>query len=248
MRRLFLCDVHANLPAFEAVLEHAGPVDETFFLGDVVGCGPRPAECVDLLRSLGARAIGGNHDLAVLASARADGFPCTGNWDHWSLGQLDEARRQYLAALPAVMEVRSCGRATCLIHRSQAPHYLHPDMPDDLVDAYFRDVPGEAVYCGHSHRSMDRVIDGRRLVCLPPVGQPRNRDSRAGYAVEEGGQLRFGFAEYDVERVVGDLARTGLADAFRARWEQFLRTAWDAEWSREYTPQREERTAWRATN
>ena len=257
MRRLFLADVHANLPAFEAVIEHAGAVDEVFFLGDVVGCGSRPAECADLLRAVGARSICGNHDTAVLASAGEEGFPRAGNWDHWSLAQLDEAQRHFLACLPARADVHSCGRATRLIHRSPADHYLHPDMPDAQVEAYFRPVPGEAVYCGHSHRAMDRVVGGRRLVCLPPVGQPRNRDPRAGYAVEADGELHFAFVEYDVEAMLGDLERIGLDHALRVRWEQFLGRAWDPQWSRDYVPgvpepppdtQGREQRAWRATS
>ncbi|MFH1566520.1 MAG: metallophosphoesterase family protein [Gemmatimonadota bacterium] len=236
MRRLFLADVHANLPAFEAVLEQAGPADEVYFLGDVVGCGPHPSACVDLLDSLGARALCGNHDAAVLAAAGAAGYPRAGDWDHWTCAQLRPDQRRYLASLASRLTVWSCGRQATLIHRSAAAHYLHPDMADDLVAAYFDGVPGEAVYCGHSHRLLDRTLEGRRLVCLPPVGQPRNRDPRAGYAVEEDGRLRFGFVEYEVERVVGDLGRIGLPAAYRRRWESFLRQAWDPEWSREYVP------------
>ncbi|MBU0606911.1 MAG: metallophosphoesterase family protein, partial [Armatimonadetes bacterium] len=67
MKRLWIADVHANLPAFVAVLADAGAVDEVIFLGDVVGYGPHPAECVDLLARLQPQAVLGNHDAAVLA-------------------------------------------------------------------------------------------------------------------------------------------------------------------------------------
>lgn len=236
MRRLWLADIHANLPAFEAVLADAGQVDEVLFLGDVVGWGPHPAQCVDLLGGLRARAIVGNHDLAIL-----DTYPGVGassrpvNWDAWTRCQLSDDRIAYLSRLPPDMTVVSCGKATRLIHRTSVDYYLHPAMPDRMLETYFRGVPGEAVYCGHAHRVIDRIVGGRRLVCLPPVGQPRNGDPRAGYAIEETGELNFRFVEYDVERTIADLWRIGLDERFCARCEQFLRRGFDPEWSREYT-------------
>src|SRR3989442_3099601 len=66
MRALVVADVHANLPALEAVLADAGPVDAVWCLGDVVGLGPWPQECADLLRERGALGVLGNHDAGAL--------------------------------------------------------------------------------------------------------------------------------------------------------------------------------------
>ena len=242
MTRLWLADVHANLPAFEAVLADAGQVDEVLFAGDVVGWGPHPAQCVDLFRSLQARAIVGNHDLAILARDPAVGVsPPPVNWDDWSRCQLSDDQIAYLSSLPLDMTVESCGQVVHLIHRSSVDRYLHPAMPDSMLEAYFRDVPGQVVYCGHSHRLIDRVVGGRRLVCLPPVGQPRDSDPRAGYAIEEGGVLRFQRVEYDVESMVSDLRQIGLGEGFCTRAERFLRTGFDPEWSREYGAEEQKR-------
>ncbi|OGV65063.1 MAG: hypothetical protein A3K19_20495 [Lentisphaerae bacterium RIFOXYB12_FULL_65_16] len=238
MTRLFIADIHANLPAFEAVLEAAGHVDEVVFLGDVIGCGPYPAECVHLLMSLSPCAIAGNHDLAILRQPAHEAAAApAGDWDAWSRCQLSEAHAGYLAALPLELNTVSCGETVRLIHKTDAPYYLHPAMPDRLLAEYFRCIPGGTVYCGHSHRLISRVVDGRRLVCLPPVGQPRNGDPRAGYALEIDGVLEFHFVAYDVETVITDLARVGLPDAYRQRWECFLRRGCDPEWSREYRPE-----------
>ena len=65
MRRLWLADVHANLPAFEAVLADAGPVDEVLFLGDIVGYGPNPRECIDAVMKCSVCLLG-NHDQGAL--------------------------------------------------------------------------------------------------------------------------------------------------------------------------------------
>ena len=234
MIRLFLADVHANLAAFEAVLEDAGQVDEILFLGDIVGCGPHPAECVDRLLSLNAGVIAGNHDLAIVNRNVPDAVPSSlVNWDDWTYCRLTKEQRDYLSSLPLEMTTASCAKTATLIHRTRADYYLHPSMPDHLLKKYFRDIPGDAVYCGHSHRTIDRVVDGRRLVCLPSIGQPRNRDPRAGYAIEIDAELQFRFVDYDVDSVVADLRRIGLPEDFRARWERFLQSGFDPEWSRE---------------
>lgn len=67
MRRLWIGDVHANLPALEAVLHDAGDVDDIVLLGDIVGWGHYPSACIDVLMQLQARSVLGNHDGAVLA-------------------------------------------------------------------------------------------------------------------------------------------------------------------------------------
>jgi diadenosine tetraphosphatase ApaH/serine/threonine PP2A family protein phosphatase len=231
MRRLLIADVHANLPAFEAVLRDAGAVDETIFLGDVVGFGPHPAECVDLLQSTRARAIAGNHDYEVLRLSDWSFIPGEPvNWSRWTRRQLIDAQVDYLERLPAGRTIAG-GEIRVIHHPSGAP-YLHPQMPDAVFARHFRAVAGDAVFFAHSHRVIDRTVEGRRLVCIPSVGQPRDGDPRAGYALESGGELSFHRVAYDVEAVAADVRAIGLDPAFTSRWIEFLRTGFDEEWSR----------------
>lgn len=235
MRRLFIADVHANLPAFDRVLEHAGDVDEIVFLGDIVGFGPHPGECVDRLRKLRAQAINGNHDLEVLAASRAPAeseIPV--NWLHWTRQQLTEAHLAYLAGLPTERFISTAAGEIHAIHHPPGAPYLHPAMPDAMLARHCRSTSGQFVVFGHSHRLIDRVIDGRRLVCIPPVGQPRDGDPRAGYALQTERQLSFHRVEYDMESVAADVHDIGLDAEFTARWIAFLRTGFDEEWSRPY--------------
>jgi len=238
MRRLLVADVHANLPAFEAVLGDAGEVDEVAFAGDVVGFGPHPTECVELLRSLEARAVAGNHDLEVLAASAggdAPGRPI--NWLQWTRAQLSGEHLSYIRSLPEECAIPSIdGNDISLLHHPPGAPYLHPAMPDAVLARHCRTADGAFVVFGHSHRLIDRVIDGRRLVCLPPVGQPRDGDPRAGYALQTDGALSFHRVGYDVESVVADVRGIGLDAAFTARWVAFLRTGFDEEWSRPYRP------------
>ncbi|MGI5818221.1 MAG: metallophosphoesterase family protein [Armatimonadota bacterium] len=234
MRRLLIADVHANLPALDAVLRDAGPVDEVLFLGDIVGYGPHPAQCVDLLQRLGALAVAGNHDREVLQRRLLEA-PCEPvTWLRWTAGRLTDAHLAYIAGLPRERRISTgIGEILALHHPSGAP-YLHPDMPDAELARYFAAASAPIVLLGHSHRLIDRLVGGRRLVCLPAVGQPRDGDPRAGYALESGGELSFHRVEYDVESVVADVREIGLDATFTARWVAFMRTAFDPEWSRPY--------------
>jgi hypothetical protein len=238
VRRLWIADVHANLPAFEAVVRDAGSVDEVVFPGDIVGCGPHPAACVDLLMDLDAKAVLGNHDAAILAIAEVTPTRTTPvNWDAWTFDQLSEPQLSYLAALPLQLNIDFGGIAAQVMHNPAGAPYLHPAMPDSVLAARLPALSRAVTLCGHSHRQIERDLYGHRYVCLPPVGQPRNGDTRAGYAVETDGVLEFRFVPYDIERVAADIQRIGLDDAYCRRWLNFLRTASDPDWSREYRPE-----------
>jgi len=239
VRRLWIADVHANLPAFEAVLADAGTVDDVVFLGDIVGCGPHPSACLDLLTQLGGRAVLGNHDTSVLAirsrsAARSDPV----DWDEWTFDRLSASQKSYLASLPAEISVVCCGEEARAVHHLPGAPYLHPDMPDAVFAPHLEPIAGPLVLCGHSHRQIDRTVNGVRLVCVPPIGQPRNGDTRAGYAIESDGALAYRLVPYDVDRVLADIGGIGLAPAYCQRWARFVRTGFDREWSRDYRPGR----------
>lgn len=235
MKRLILADVHANLPAFEAVLRDAPEVDEILFLGDIIGYGPHPAECLDRLRSLSPQAILGNHDEEALRRANATVWTDSAHdfWLRWTLDQLDPAQLAYLRAMPSSLRIQAGQQDVSVIHQTPGPGYLRPSSSQDEIARSLADVPGEIVYCGHVHRAMRHRVDGRELICFPAVGQPRNRDPRAGYAVETDGELAFRYVVYDVAATAAANARLPLPSAFAARWDRFLRTAYDPEWSRE---------------
>ncbi len=243
MKRLWLADVHANLPALEAVLEDAGPVDTAVFLGDFIGYGPFPSECVDLLRALDGSCIVGNHDTAVLA-LRGDAAPREDTahaiWEHWTLEQLDDDQLDYLDALPESLTMVAPSGPIEVIHAAPFGGYLHPGMPDWVFAKAFGEVPGTTVFIGHSHRHIDRNIDGHRLVCIRAVGQPRDGAPRAGYTLEQDGAFEDKRVAYDIERTVRATERLGLPEPFLTRWLRFLTTGRDVEWFPEYDERSEE--------
>ena len=241
MRALVISDIHGNLLALEAVLEAEGDrYDELWCLGDVVGYGPRPNECVDRVREVATTCLAGNHDLAVLGKVDVDRFggdaARAARWTREVLGADQEA---WLDGLEPLAD----RGAVLLAHAS----------PRDPVWEYVIDGPGAAialahapnakvVLVGHTHVPMaaralgERVSGGHagpgreeslpddvRLLANPgSVGQPRDGDSRASYLVldcDDGVPVRVEWrrAPYDAAAVAREIVDAGLPEQFGNR-------------------------------
>jgi len=228
MRVLVISDIHANLPALEAVLKDAGTVDAVWCLGDLVDYGPDPNECVDLIRQQpGLVCLLGNHDAAVLGQIDLSYFNREAFQSvHWTQQMLNEESRQFLASLP---ERQVLDKVT-LVHGSPRDpiwEYLL-DLSTVVTNFAFFDTP----YClvGHTHVPIifhyngewiewTMPKDGQRLVLKSPaimnpgsVGQPRDRDPRAAYAIfdPEAGIWDVHRVAYPVESVQERILKAGL--------------------------------------
>lgn len=219
MRTLLLSDIHANLVALEAVLADAdGQWDQVWFLGDLVGYGPRPNECVERLRDLAPLALSGNHDWAVLDKLNSDDFNTEARMlVRWTRRVLTGENRAYLDALrPLHVEP-----PFTLAHASPR----HPvweyilDLETAMENFDHFDTP--ICLVGHSHIPAVFVLDEtlaelnfflvghgdvidlnrHRLIVNPgSVGQPRDGDPRAAYALldHEAMTLAFHRVAYDI--------------------------------------------------
>ena len=151
MRSLIISDIHSNLEALQSVIDRASQVsgfDEIWHLGDVVGYGPDPAACIELLLEYDLRGVAGNHDLAVLGRIGLDYFNThAAAAARWTREHLDESHLQYLDGLPLRMET----------HGFTAVHA----SPRSPVEEYVLSVPSAAqnfrhfdtarCLVGHSH-------------------------------------------------------------------------------------------------
>ena len=108
MRYAIIADIHANLAAFKAVLEdigHQGGAEKVWCLGDVVGYGPDPHECIELLCQINHVCVAGNHDWAAIGKIDTAEFnPDAAAACHWTAQQLSPADIEYLQKLPLVIE------------------------------------------------------------------------------------------------------------------------------------------------
>lgn len=202
MRVLIISDIHANLTAFETVLDHAkGQWDYVWCLGDVVGYGPDPNECVDLLKTLPHLCLAGNHDWAALGRLDVRTFnPDARKAVQWTQDTLTRENTAYLEALPVAFVI---GEYT-LVHASPREpvwEYILEPLVAALNFPHF-----ETPYClvGHTHQPVvyelvsdsgdteaipplygqPRHLNGHRQIINPgSVGQPRDANPDAAYAI-----------------------------------------------------------------
>ncbi len=196
-----ISDVHANLPALEAVLDDLPAVDELVCAGDVVGYNAWPAACLERVREEASIVVQGNHDRSVRNSRRYAGNPMVKAGLDLANDRLSDEQIEWLENLPKRTEIAD-GRYR-LAHS-------HPDP--DLLGDYVRpkDVPQMRPYLehhrgivlGHTHIQHKARIDGRLIVNPGSVGQPRDRDHQAAYGV-----LDTDTDEVDLRRVDYDVNR-----------------------------------------
>jgi predicted phosphodiesterase len=223
MRIAVLSDIHANLPALEAVAADLPSVDEVWVLGDTVGYGPQPNEVIATLQAMGARSVVGNHDGAAIGTVDPVHFnPDARAAIEWTAEALDPNARAYIASLP---EVRADGDLTAVHGSPRDPIWEYITGPA-IAAANLAAYDTRLCLFGHTHLpvvfsavngGIDATIGlpgmraqlGPERAMLNPgsVGQPRDGMRDAAYGILE----LNGSAEEDAfafRRVAYDIDRT----------------------------------------
>jgi predicted phosphodiesterase len=229
MRIAVISDIHANLVAFEAVLEACQPYDVVWCLGDVIGYGPRPHECIQLLRSLPHLCIVGNHDYAAIGRLNLEEFnPIAQRATAWTASSLTVDDVSFLSSLPS----RIIDDPVTLVHGSpRQPVWEYIYEPVTARENFsLLDTP--ICFIGHTHicslflenevarglmrqpQPGDRYLTsyGRAMINPGSVGQPRDGDPRAAFAIydSEIGAVDFYRVEYDVISTQRQMEAAGL--------------------------------------
>ncbi|HEY5059150.1 MAG TPA: metallophosphoesterase family protein [Gaiellaceae bacterium] len=237
MRVAVVSDIHGNLAALEAVLaaiDADGP-DELWCLGDLVGYGPRPSECCELVAAHAQVCLAGNHDLAVigtidLAEFSGDAAVAAA----WTREVLSPTARAYLDSLEPAGERAE----VALYHGSARDPIWEYVLSDEAARATLALAGARLVLVGHSHAALHVVLRGdvsdgglapagtelelagtRALLNPGSVGQPRDGDPRAAYLLLDLEAERAGFrrVEYDVARTQAEMRDAGLPEPLAAR-------------------------------
>lgn len=228
-----ISDIHANQPALEAVLRDidAQKIQDVICLGDVVGYGPDPLQCVDLIQERCSLTVMGNHEEALVKEAAAWGFHAVARsaitWTRDQMepgffsGPIVRRRWEFVRDLP----LRAERGPDVFVHgspRDPTTEYLlanevawNPAKYEEVLEATDR-----FLFVGHTHlpcvidqgltvQSLDelggvyrRPAGQRAIVNVGSVGQPRDRDPRACYAVVDGDQVTWRRVSYDVPATV----------------------------------------------
>lgn len=225
MRILVVSDIHANWPALAAIDE---PHDVCLCLGDLVDYGPDPAACVRWAMENADYSVRGNHDHGV-----AQGVPVSGERGYRYLTRssrpmmwdaLAPEERRYLLQLPLTQRVTLGNKRFLLVHgtpRDPLDEYL---MKDPATWAKrVQKVDADIVCVGHSHMQFHLAIDGVTVLNPGSVGQPRDGDPRAAYAVIEDGKISLRRVPYSIEDTIARLQNSPMPERAKELFSQCLR-------------------------
>ena len=247
MKLALLSDIHANLPALDACVAHANAqgADQFALLGDIVDYGPYPAQTVERCRQLeqeGAIILRGNHDTCPTQESDADA-----TWGNmatsWTFKQLNQDQQAWLAQLPLTAIIDNVFLVHATADAPEKWHYIQDErLASRSLDAAAKNPEIRYVFGGHVHQqSLYYRGSGNRLMPFQPkngiaipvgthrhwlatvgsVGQPRDGDTRANYALLDSvtSQLTFHRVSYDHLKVAQTMRDLRLPEALITRLE-----------------------------
>lgn len=238
-----IADIHANAPALNTALKYLQQrnITHTLVLGDIVGYGPHPKQCIDMLdQDTGFSIIRGNHDHAVATGNAVAGATSLAGWTlNWTIENLDNQAKQWLAALPCYLQHENW----LAVHGSPRDktffngYVYQMNYTENLDELQSRNIP--LCFHGHTHvqkiyyrqRGVDDATDtdvavlknmSHALLCPGSIGQPRSGKPGVELAIinTETLELEFQRLSYDMEQTINDMTRynfpPGLMDRLRS--------------------------------
>ncbi len=215
MRILVLADIHANWTALSALAEAEDTFDACICAGDIVDYGTQPQECIDWVRKHCEATVRGNHDHAVaqrVAPRGGNGFRRLAAVTRpLHFDRLDQESISWLARLPVTRYIDLDGYSFFLVHatpRDPMDEYL---VTRDEWAARIESIDADFVCVGHTHIPMHLHIGDKQLINPGSVGQPRDGNPSASYAVIEDGNVELRRVKYDINAEL-DLVRNSGVD------------------------------------
>ncbi len=236
MKYAFLADIHGNLDALQSVIravEDDGGIDRVCCVGDLVGYGAQPGECVALVRDLGWPVVAGNHDYAAIGNVDLSYFnPLAREAIEWTSGALAEEDKEFLGGLPLTWEEDSLVMVHGTLYEPESFGYILSELDARMM---FRLLDKDFCFTGHSHypcvfvEGKDIVFSRepevkvetseRALVNVGGVGQPRDGDPRACWVAydEDARTVAIHRVEYDIKEAARRIIDVGLPEPLAER-------------------------------
>jgi len=228
MRFAIISDIHSNLEALSTALEaiKTEAVDQILFLGDVVGYGANPNECVDLVRKRCPIVLLGNHDLAAVDLSTADFFTANAKTAaRWTAQELTPENKDFLKRLPYTAVIEGVQLVHSSPYEPEEWHYIISESDARRMFPYFNET---ICFVGHSHvpgvfaesSSTEEVRRGERFVVnVGSIGQPRDGNPNLSFGVFDSSQWEYRNIrlEYDAERAARKIREAGLPRALADR-------------------------------
>jgi predicted phosphodiesterase len=228
MRYAVIADIHANLEAFQVVLQDAKDQKCTHYccVGDVVGYNANPKECLDIVREMGMPCVKGNHDEYCSTEEDLDGFnPAAAEAVNWTRKQLTAEDRQWLRDLKYVKLVASFSMVHATLDAPQRWGYVFDKL---MAAASFTYQNTSVCFFGHTHVPVafvrDSMVKGgtyskfkvepgkKYFVNVGSVGQPRDGNPKAAYVVYDLNEasIEIRRLDYDIPKAQKKIMEVGL--------------------------------------
>lgn len=230
MRIAILSDVHANMPALEAVLADiaAVGVDARYALGDLVGYAPWPNEVLERLAAEGFPIVMGNYDDGTAYDRDECGCAYNNPVEEalgdrsfaWTKEHVTDANKAWLRTLRPQVRFEVDGLRFLLVHGS--PRRINEYLYEDRLESSFAHIAAGAgadvIVCGHTHRPYDKTVAGVRFVNVGSAGKPKDGDPRGCWALVETGSdgitVAFRRVGYDVQAAAAAILASDLPAEF----------------------------------
>jgi putative phosphoesterase len=226
MRILVLADIHANWAALQAIKE---TYDVCLFVGDLVDYGLEPSPCIAWVRDHATHSVRGNHDHGAaqyVQVAGRNGFKyLTSVTRPVTQERLTADDRRFLGAMPVSRTVTVADTRFLLVHatpRDPLDEYAVADV--DFWDRRLQNVDANVVCVGHTHHPYVLQVADKLVINPGSVGQPRDGDPRASYAVIEDNRVELKRIEYDVEATIQTIQESTLPETAKALLAEVLRS------------------------
>jgi len=240
LRYAFIADIHGNLDALLAVLADLDgqQIDEIACLGDIVGYAADPARCIAVVRERARHVVAGNHDYAAAGRISCEEFnEFARSAIMWTRRQLSDEEKEWLGQLLLVMHLDAFSIVHSSLWRPEDFNYI--ESGQDAAEC-FREMQKPLCFVGHSHvpvvffdtsasvmplyrldLSSPVLVEGRMIVNVGSVGQPRDEDPRAAYGIydSDANTVLIRRVTYDIEAAADKVRAAGLPEllAFRLR-------------------------------
>jgi putative phosphoesterase len=226
MRILVIADIHANWPALLVIKE---TYDVCFVVGDLVDYGLEPSPCIAWVKQHATHVVRGNHDHGAaqhVQVAGRNGFKyLTSVTRPLTQERLTAEDRRFLGALPVSRHVTVGDTRFLLVHatpRDPLDEYAVADV--DFWTRRLQNVDANVVCVGHTHHPYVLGVGDKLVINPGSVGQPRDGDPRASYAVIEDNRVELKRVEYDIEATIRTIQESTLPEPGKALLAEVLRS------------------------
>ncbi|MBE0409875.1 MAG: metallophosphoesterase family protein [Anaerolineales bacterium] len=224
-------DIHANLPALEAVFKDMDEweLSQRYCLGDLVGYATFPNEVVNKIRALEIPTIMGNYDQGIGNSSDECGCAYKTDFEkvlgkrsiNWTNRITSPENKEYLRELPSQFSLKLDGFRILLVHGSprRINEYLYADRPESSLERIMDQTDADVLVCGHTHLPYHKILpSGRHVINAGSVGKPKDNDVRAGYIILETTEndldVRFIRVPYDIEKAALAIESSDMPDEY----------------------------------